>query len=369
MLLQLPARAGGRDRWRPITALPATLSAVLALVLTACSSTPSGDQTTSTSSATAVTTTIPASTSTSTTTSTTTTLPVPVQAGGTSIVRVRVAALPPGASVLPAISPASAAWLRMVPIAFRTFGSGPDLLLVAGQDGSLSWWDSTLLSDLSLQYRVTVFDLPGAGYSGAATAPLSLGWLADMTAGFALSVGLSHPIVLGWGLGGEIALSLAERHPGLASSLVLVDTSGGGAAATQPSRGVAGLLALPGATPLALSELLFPPTTFGLHKRLLWQNSLLQGTPDWLTERTIQAEARLQAAIWKRSPLTAGLSRVTIPALVVSGTNDVVFPPENAYLLDSELPHVKLRMFIDAGYGAITQDEPAFVTALEKFTA
>jgi pimeloyl-ACP methyl ester carboxylesterase len=132
---------------------------------------------------------------------------------------------------------------------------------------------------------------------------------------------------------------------------------------------VAGLLALPGATPLALSELLFPPTTFGLHKRLLWQNSLLQGTPDWLTERTIQAEARLQAAIWKRSPLTAGLSRVTIPALVVSGTNDVVFPPENAYLLDSELPHVKLRMFIDAGYGAITQDEPAFVTALEKFTA
>jgi pimeloyl-ACP methyl ester carboxylesterase len=131
---------------------------------------------------------------------------------------------------------------------------------------------------------------------------------------------------------------------------------------------VAGLLALPGATPLALSELLFPPTTSGLRDRLLWQNSLLQGTPDWLTERTIQAEARLQAAIWKASPLAAGLSRVTIPALVVSGTSDIVFPPENAYLLDGELPHVKLHLFVDAGYGAITQDEPAFVAAIEQFT-
>jgi pimeloyl-ACP methyl ester carboxylesterase len=115
----------------------------------------------------------------------------------------------------------------MVPIAYERFGSGPDILLVPGQDGALSWWDPALLSDLSSHYTVTVFDLPGAGYSGPATAPLSLGWLADMTAGLVLTLGLSDPTVLGWGLGGQIAMSLAERHPGIASSLVLVDTSVG----------------------------------------------------------------------------------------------------------------------------------------------
>ena len=114
----------------------------------------------------------------------------PVAIAGTSILRARVAPLSPGEVALPPVFEGSAAWLRMVPIAYRSFGSGPDLLLVSGQDGTLSWWGQSLLSDLSGHYRVTVFDLPGVGYSGRATAPLSLSWLADMTAGFALTVGL-----------------------------------------------------------------------------------------------------------------------------------------------------------------------------------
>ena len=55
--------------------------------------------------------------------------------------RARVAALPPGDVVLPAVSEGSGAWSRMVPIAYQTFGSGPDLLLISGQDGTMSWWD------------------------------------------------------------------------------------------------------------------------------------------------------------------------------------------------------------------------------------
>jgi len=255
----------------------------------------------------------------------------------------------------------------MVPIAFRRFGSGPDLLLIAGQDGSMSWWDAALLSDLSRHYRLTVFDLPGAGYSGAPTSPLSLGWLADMTAGLAFAVGLSHPVVLGWGLGGEIALSLAERHPGLASSLVLVDTSGGGGSATPSPIGVSRLLALPGATPVALAGLLFPTNEAGHRAGLRWANSLLT-TPDWVTSRAMAAEAALQARFWKHSPLTPGLLRVEIPALVVSGADDLVFPPQNALVLDGLLPHVKLVTLAGAGYGALIQDEPAFVAALERFT-
>ena len=178
-------------------------------------------------------------TTSSTTTSSTTTTTTPVGVIGTSIERARVAALAPGALELPTISEGSAAWLRMVPVAYRSFGSGPDLLLISGQDGTLTWWGQTLLSDLSGHYRVTVFDLPGAGYSASPTAPLSVAWLADMTAGFALTVGLSDPIVLGWGLGGQVALCLAERHPGFASSLVLVDTSAGGPKAVKPSADVA----------------------------------------------------------------------------------------------------------------------------------
>ncbi len=346
-----PVRAG-RSRPR-LLAVP---GAVLALSLAACSAQAGGHGATSR---------VPAPT-TSTTTTTTTTLPVAVP--GTSFLRARVAALPRGAAGLPAVAPASAAWMKMVPIAYQSLGSGPDLLLIAGQDGTMSWWDPSLLADLSSHYRVTMFDLPGAGYSGAPTAPVSLAWLADMTAGFALTVGLSRPVVLGWGLGGEIALCLAERHQGLASSLILVDTSAGGPGAIPPTKGVVRLLGEPGATPLQLSKLLFPATSAGLQERVLWQNSLFAGTTDWLTSRSIKWQASLQASLWRSSLLAAGLPRVTTPALVVSGSDDAVFPAEDASLLGAGLPHATVLLLPGSGYGAITQDEPAFVAAVEKFT-
>jgi len=303
-------------------------------------------------------------TTTISTRSTTTTLPVAV--AGTSLFRARVAPLPRDALALPAVSDGSAAWQKMVPVAYRSFGSGPDLLLISGQDGTLSWWSQTLLADLSGHYRVTMFDLPGIGYSGTVNR-LSLAWLADMTAGFSLTVGLSHPIVLGWGMGGQIALSLAERHPGLAASLVLVDTSPGGPGEVPPSADVARLLARPGATPVALSTLLFPATPVGLQDRLRWQSSLFVGTADWLTAQAVEEEATLQGSLWGHSPLVTGLKQVAVPVLVVSGADDVVFPSANASLLVRALKHVTEITFARAGYGAIVQDEPSFVAAVDRF--
>jgi len=351
--------ASGLVRDRPghrlqVTVVPAiALSLAMLAVLAGCSSPGPGLTTTSLT----------------TTTSSTTTTTTPVGVIGTSIQRARVAALAPGALVLPTITEGSAAWLKMVPIAYRSFGSGPDLLLISGQDGTLSWWGQTLLSDLSGHYRVTVFDLPGAGYSASPTAPLSVAWLADMTAGFALTVGLSDPTVLGWGLGGQVALSLAERHPGFASSLVLVDTSAGGPKAVEPSVDVARLLAEPAATPIALSAVLFPPTAAGLLDRTAWASSLFSAPPDWMTAKAVKAESALQAAAWKARSVSARLSRITIPALVITGADDVVFPPVNASRLAAALPHATQVSFPGTGYGAIVQDEPAFVSAIEGFTA
>ena len=128
------------------------------------------------------------------------------------------------------------------------------------------------------------------------------------------------------------------------------------------------LLATPGDTPSELSGLLFPSTTTGLQERARWQSYLFQGSPDWLTAPTIKAEAALQASIWKSTKLLDYLPRVKIPALVVSGADDIVFPSANATELATELHHALLVILPDAGYDAIAQDEPAFVAAVERFT-
>lgn len=332
----------------------------LALLAASCSSQVAPSTTTTT-------TTGAPSSSTTSSTSTTTTFPSVV--AGTLILRARVAPLAPGTLVLPEVTEGSAAWLRMIPIAYRSFGTGPDLLMIPGQDGTMSWWGQRLLGALSAHYRVTIFDLPGVGYSGAPTARLSLAWLSDVVAGLSLTVGLSDPIVLGWGLGGQIALALVERHPGLASSLVLADTSAGGLGAAPPGSDVVRLLGHPGATPTALSKVMFPDTTAGQAAAQAWSRALFTGSTDWMTSHAVLSEAALQAGVWRHSAVVGRLSQVGIPVLVAAGSDDVVFPAPDATLLDEELLHVTELTLPGAGYAAIVQDEPAFVAGLERFTS
>jgi len=52
---------------------------------------------------------------------------------------------------------------------------------------------------------------------------------------------------------------------------------------------------------------------------------------------------------------------------VVSGAYDVVFPSANSALLARELKHATEVNFSRAAYGAIVQDEPSFVAAVDKF--
>lgn len=141
-----------------------------------------------------------------------TTLPSQVAVNGTAVPgatflglvrRVPVVAVAAGHRISPMPEPGDPGYASMQRIAFRRFGAGPDLLLVMGQDGSMAWWEPNLLSILAQHYRVTVFDLPGVGYSAPALAPVSLDWLADETAGLIEALGLIEPNVLGWGLGGR----------------------------------------------------------------------------------------------------------------------------------------------------------------------
>lgn len=314
---------------------------------------------------------------TTTTTTTTTTLPTPLAVAGTRvggalsafgpIKRVPVTAVPDGAVVPPV--PAQGAPVPApgsVETAFRQFGSGPDLLLVAGEHASMTWWDPQLLEDLAQHYTVTVFDLPGTGFSGPAPGATSVEAVADLTAGLAAALGLKAPIVLGWGLGGEIALSMTERHPGLVSRLVLVDTSAGGPSAVRPVASVAAELASATATRVELASLLFPPTLIASITG--WLARVAELPPDDLVAAAIAEEAALQASAWSDPSIADGLSRLRVPSLVVLGSLDEVFPPVDSTALAAALHGSRQVVLPGAGYAGIFQDEPQFVAALERFT-
>jgi len=122
-----------------------------------------------------------------------------------------------------------------ITIGYRQIGSGPPVVLVLGQGTTMAMWGTELPRRLAQNHQVTMYDLRGVGYSSdPATAPLTIGQMADDLAALLDTLGITRPTVVGWSTGGEIALSLATAHPGKARALVLSGATPGGAPTVQP---------------------------------------------------------------------------------------------------------------------------------------
>ncbi len=343
-------------RWRPLGALGA--AGLLALDMAACGG-GSVALVGSRSSALSPTTTLPISSS------------VPGSAAGGAfstlgpVERVSVLPVAPG-RIAPLLLTNGTMGAGSVQVAFRSFGSGPNLVLITGEHGSLTSWDPQVLLELASYYHVTVFDDPGIGYSAPSTRHQTVARLADLTAGLIWSLGLTQPTVVGWGFGGEIAMSLVERHPGLVWRLVLADAIPGGPQSRHPSASVAQILASPTATTTDLSRLFFPPGAETA--RTSWLADVGQLSPDDITSPAIRAQGALVRESYRGDTVTRDLRTIQIPTLIFSGSDDEVVPVANSRELSARINHSRLVIFADAGYASIFQYAPEFISELTTFT-
>ncbi|CAB1276991.1 alpha/beta fold hydrolase [Candidatus Nitrosacidococcus tergens] len=99
-------------------------------------------------------------------------------------------------------------------------GSGPDIVLLHGWGFYSGIWRS-LVHQLSLDFRVTLIDLPGHGHSQPLTEEKSLAEISAMVA----AVVPFPAIWLGWSLGGLIGLYIAIHQLAIVNKLILVATT------------------------------------------------------------------------------------------------------------------------------------------------
>ena len=111
-----------------------------------------------------------------------------------------------------------------VSINYRCVGEGRDVVLIHGLGANHAFWHFDVLLPLARDYRVTVYDLRGHGYSGMPPIGYTSADMAEDLYHLLNHLDISRAHLVGHSLGGVIALHCAVLHPECVSSLTVADS-------------------------------------------------------------------------------------------------------------------------------------------------
>lgn len=234
-----------------------------------------------------------------------------------------------------------------IEVAYKIFGTGEPLVLITGYIATMDIWDPFLLETLASRYSVVVFDNRGMGKTSAGDAEWSIDRFTEDTAGLIEALGLDRANVMGWSLGGDVALNLAVRYPERIIKLVVYAGDCGGQYKVDPP---------------SLREVLKEFHEVDAHfKRVfaaLFPPEWMEAHPHYWKSFSFPRELDSPDSILKQNKaynewvgVYEELGGISMPVLLVTGTEDVSTPPENAIMLADRLPQSWLIRFAGAGHG------------------
>ena len=117
----------------------------------------------------------------------------------------------------------SLAHVNGIELAYQSFGTGTPLILLHGGFGSVEMFGPNV-ELLAAKYRVIGVDLQSHGRSPATDRPMRFETMGDDIAALIKELDLKRSAIMGFSVGGAVALRTAIQHPELVERLVLVST-------------------------------------------------------------------------------------------------------------------------------------------------
>src|SRR5206468_6314077 len=123
------------------------------------------------------------------------------------------------------MSPAQAklASVNGIELGYEIYGVGEPLILLHGGFGSVEMFGPNV-ELLAAGHHVIGVDLQSHGRSPAADRPMRFETMADDIAALIRTLGLERAAIMGFSLGGGVALRTAIQHPDIVERIVLVST-------------------------------------------------------------------------------------------------------------------------------------------------
>ncbi|MFF9147473.1 alpha/beta fold hydrolase [Streptomyces sp. NPDC014861] len=258
-------------------------------------------------------------------------------------------------------------------LAYRSIGTGQPIVLCNRFRGNLDSWDPLFLDSLAAHgLRAITFDYTGLGLS-TGTPTYDPAALAQDAHDLIHALDLGTVVLAGWSLGGIAAQIGLATYPELITSLILLGT-------------------VPPGPMVKMSEQIFydlstkPENDFEDEVALFFEpadpTSRQSARHSWerLTARTqhrsipvpgpwaaAQIDSEPRNPVFSAPAVLDMLRTTHTPILHIAGDHDIMFPVENWYALNQQLPTLQLITYPRAGHGPHQQHPRASAAHIGAF--
>ena len=251
-----------------------------------------------------------------------------------------------------------------VKLAYREAGSGTPIVLLHGYPFNSSMWREQSEA-LSENHRVITPDLRGHGRSSATLAPATIDEMARDVAALLDELRIERAIIGGLSMGGYVAFSFYSLFRERVDALILADTrpQGDTEEAARNREQQAEKILKEGMESIAddfLKKVLTPATLNARPEIVARVREMITRTPPAGAAAALRAMA-------VRADQTKLLPEITVPTLIIVGSEDALTPPKDAELMQREIPDSRLKIIEGAAHLSNMERSAEFTNALQAF--
>ncbi len=232
-------------------------------------------------------------------------------------------------------------------IYYEVAGIGPEILLVNGLGGDTRFW-APLVACLQKSFRVLVYDMRCAGRSDKPDAPFSIEDLAGEAHELLRHTCRGKACILGFSMGGMVAMKLAAGHPDCVRKLFLVATAPSLRGPFPASEKTLSMFRRTDISEELLTEVyesLFGP---GYREKVSARDFIDFRMSDENPQPAFAYLRQMEAL--ESCDLRAEVENIHAPTSVIAGNEDKLIPPANADWLRGRIKDSTLHRFPGVGH-------------------
>lgn len=249
-------------------------------------------------------------------------------------------------------------------VTYEETGSGRPLLLIHGYPLNRTMWEQQLhgLEDVA---HVIALDLWGFGESEPVS-EASMGTYAEELHKLTEALGASEPaVVCGLSMGGYVAFEYFRRYGNHVAGLILANTKAGPDSAEGKAGRDKNVAVAKEKGAAAIAEAMLPKM---LSPKTYTNNSeLVQQVKRMMESASVPGVIAALVAMRDRPDSVPTLAQIKLPALVVGGADDQLFPQAEFQNMATGLANGKLEILPDAGHMSNIEQPESFNRAVRQF--